>query len=55
MNERSVGLVGVGNMGGAMALRLQSLGYEVGVRDLDPGREAEAVSGGAREIGRAHV
>ena len=48
MNERKVGMIGVGNMGGAMALRLLDLGYEVGVRDLDPGREAEAVRGGAR-------
>ena len=48
MNERSVGIVGVGNMGGAMALRLLEAGYAVGVRDIDAAREADAVRHGAR-------
>ncbi len=47
-NWRSVGIVGIGNMGGAMALRLLDGGYDVGVRDIDPEREAEAVHHGAR-------
>jgi len=45
--SRSVGLIGVGNMGGAMALRLCELGWAVGVRDLEPAREAECVRAGA--------
>ena len=45
---RSVGIVGVGNMGGAMAARLCSLGFEVAVRDVDAGREAVAVAAGAQ-------
>jgi putative dehydrogenase len=47
-NERSAGIVGVGNMGGAMALRLLDGGYDVGVLDIDPEREAAAVHHGAR-------
>ncbi len=47
-SERGVGIVGVGNMGGAMALRLLEGGHEVGVRDIDAAREAEAVRHGAR-------
>ncbi len=48
MTDRSVGIVGVGNMGLAMALRLRDLGREVHVRDIDPAREALAVAAGAR-------
>ena len=44
---RSVGFIGVGNMGGAMALRLCELGWTVGVRDIEPKREAECVRAGA--------
>jgi len=47
-NSGSVGFIGVGNMGGAMALRLRELGWQVGVRDLDPAREAEGERAGAR-------
>jgi len=47
MQKRSVGVVGVGNMGLAMALRLRELGVEVHVRDIDPEREALAVDAGA--------
>ena len=43
----SVGLIGVGNMGGAMALRLCELGWTVGVRDIEPAREAECMRAGA--------
>ncbi|MBX3622424.1 MAG: NAD(P)-dependent oxidoreductase [Rhizobacter sp.] len=42
-----VGLIGVGNMGGAMAARLLSQGYRVAVNDIDAEREAQAVSLGA--------
>ena len=45
---RSVGIVGVGNMGGAMALRLLEQGWDVGVRDIDAAREIELVHRGAR-------
>jgi len=45
--NRGVGLIGVGNMGLAMALRLRELGAEVHVRDIDPAREALAVAAGA--------
>ncbi len=38
----SVGVVGVGNMGLAMALRLRELGHRVQVRDIDARREAMA-------------
>ncbi len=48
VNGRSVGIVGVGNMGGAMAGRLLECGYDVGVRDVDAAREADAVRRGAR-------
>ncbi|HEY2189006.1 MAG TPA: NAD(P)-dependent oxidoreductase [Caldimonas sp.] len=48
MRQRSVGVVGVGNMGLAMALRLLELGTEVHVRDIDPAREALAARAGAR-------
>jgi 3-hydroxyisobutyrate dehydrogenase len=42
-----VGIIGVGNMGGAMAARLLSQGYLVAVHDIDAQREAHAVSMGA--------
>src|SRR5678816_2703374 len=45
--SRSVGFIGVGNMGGAMALRLRELGWAVGVRDIVPAREAECARAGA--------
>jgi 3-hydroxyisobutyrate dehydrogenase len=45
--QRSVGIIGVGNMGLAMALRLRDLGVDVHVRDIDPAREALAVDAGA--------
>jgi len=48
MEQRAVGVVGVGNMGLAMALRLRELGFEVHVRDIDPAREALAIDAGAR-------
>ena len=48
MEQRAVGVIGVGNMGGAMALRLLELGWRVGVRDIDAEREADCVRGGAR-------
>ena len=43
-----VGVVGVGNMGLAMALRLLELGHRVVVRDIDPGRETLAHTAGAQ-------
>lgn len=42
-----VGIIGVGNMGGAMAARLLSQRYLVAVHDIDPQREAQAVALGA--------
>ena len=48
MSAGSVGFIGVGHMGGAMALRLLELGWEVGVRDVDAGCEAECVRHGAQ-------
>jgi putative dehydrogenase len=42
-----VGIIGVGNMGGAIAARLLSQGYLVAVNDIDAEREAEAVALGA--------
>ncbi|MDP3083635.1 MAG: NAD(P)-binding domain-containing protein [Rubrivivax sp.] len=42
----SIGVVGVGNMGLAMALRLRDAGMAVAVRDIDGAREALAAQGG---------
>jgi 3-hydroxyisobutyrate dehydrogenase len=42
-----IGVIGIGNMGLAMALRLRDLGQPVAVRDLDPAREALAAAAGA--------
>jgi len=42
-----VGLVGVGNMGSAMAARLLGLGWPVAVRDIDAQRERDAAALGA--------
>jgi 3-hydroxyisobutyrate dehydrogenase len=43
----AVGIVGVGNIGGAMALRLRDLGHAVAVRDLRPEAEAPCAAAGA--------
>lgn len=43
-----VGIIGAGNMGLAMALRLIDRGWSVGVRDIDPAREALARQHGAQ-------
>jgi 3-hydroxyisobutyrate dehydrogenase len=40
-----IGIVGIGNMGLAIALRLSELGHDVRVRDVDPSREALARAG----------
>jgi 3-hydroxyisobutyrate dehydrogenase len=45
---RSVGIVGIGHMGLAMALRLRECGHDVVVRDIDAAREALASAAGAR-------
>jgi 3-hydroxyisobutyrate dehydrogenase len=42
----SVAVIGIGNMGLAMALRLRDRGFAVQVRDIDPAREALARSEG---------
>lgn len=42
-----VGLIGAGNMGGAMAHRLLDLGFRVHVRDVDPGAEQPLAARGA--------
>ena len=41
-----VAVVGVGNMGLGIALRLRDQGHDVTVRDIDPAREALALAGG---------
>lgn len=46
-NQQTIGIVGVGNMGGAMALRLRDLGHAVAVRDLRPEAEAACAAAGA--------
>ena len=43
-------MIGVGNMGLAMALHLRDLDVDVRVRDLDPAREALATTAGARAL-----
>ena len=43
-----VGVIGIGNMGGALALRLLDGGYRLTVRDLRPEAEAVAARAGAR-------
>lgn len=43
----SVAVVGVGNMGGAMAARLLALGWPVRVHDIDPQKEAALRDAGA--------
>jgi 3-hydroxyisobutyrate dehydrogenase len=42
----AVGVIGIGNMGLAMALRLRDAGFEVRVRDVAPAREALAAQAG---------
>ncbi len=44
----NIGLVGVGNMGGAMALRLLDAGHAVHVCDIDAARVQALVASGAR-------
>jgi putative dehydrogenase len=46
-----VAVVGIGNMGLGMALRLRERGVAVTVRDIDPLREALAAEAGARVAG----
>ena len=46
-----IGLVGIGNMGLPMALRLLEAGHEVAVRDIDPARVAQAEAAGAVAAG----
>ena len=47
MPVTTTGFIGIGNMGLGMALRLRDLGFAVGVRDIDPAREALAAAHGA--------
>ena len=42
-----IGVIGIGNMGLAMALRLRDGGHAVAVRDIDPAAEARAAAAGA--------
>jgi len=44
----AVGIVGIGNMGLAMALRLRECGFDVAVRDIDGAREVQAAAEGCR-------
>lgn len=48
MIDRMVGIIGVGNMGGAMAARLLDCGWQVRVRDIDAAKEAALRSQGAQ-------
>ena len=47
MTAKAIGIIGIGNMGGAMALRLLDRGHPVHVRDIDAAREAAARRHGA--------
>jgi L-threonate 2-dehydrogenase len=49
----NIGIVGIGNMGFAMAARLRELGWAVAVRDIDAEREDEAVAIGATRCSTA--
>ena len=49
MENKKVGLVGVGNMGGAMCRRLLDAGYQVAVWNRTPGRTGAVVQLGATE------
>lgn len=44
-----IGFIGLGNMGGGMALNLVKAGHDVRAFDLDPAARARAVEGGASE------
>jgi 3-hydroxyisobutyrate dehydrogenase len=46
-SEHMIGVIGIGNMGLAMALRLRDGGHAVAVRDIDPAAEAAAAAAGA--------
>jgi 3-hydroxyisobutyrate dehydrogenase-like beta-hydroxyacid dehydrogenase len=43
----TVGFIGLGNMGGPMALNLVKAGFELVVHDIDPARVAPLVAAGA--------
>ena len=45
--KNTVGIIGVGNMGGGMARRLLGLGWQVHVRDIDERKTTELQSLGA--------
>jgi 3-hydroxyisobutyrate dehydrogenase len=47
MNRTRIGIVGVGNMGGAMAMRLLDQGWDVVIRDIRPEVEAPLRVAGA--------
>jgi putative dehydrogenase len=51
MSRTPVGVIGVGNMGGAMAERLCEAGWAVTVCDIDPARQRQAVAAGAALVG----
>jgi len=50
MSRSAVGVVGAGNMGGAMVERLCEAGWAVTVCDIDPVRQRQAASAGARVV-----
>lgn len=54
MNEPlKVGVIGVGNMGGAMAARLLQLGHHVCLRDVRPEAEAALAPRSGRGLRQA--
>src|SRR5215472_19121555 len=48
MTDLALGFIGLGNVGGQLARNLLRHGVDLTVRDLDPGRVAALVAGGAK-------
>lgn len=51
MSRAPVGVIGAGNMGGAMVERLREAGWPVTVCDIDPVRQRQAAAAGAAVVG----
>lgn len=50
MSHPPVGVIGAGNMGGAMVERLREAGWPVTVCDIDPARQRQAAMAGAKVV-----